>query len=77
VMFSSFMLVFGCPDLSSSVAHSLPSQKHFTHCKLLFTVQHYPRKLALISVSRSLLFVRCSISSSDILAAAHQNTRRQ
>jgi len=27
--------------------------------------------------TRNLMFVRCSNSSSDILAAAHQNTRRQ
>jgi hypothetical protein len=34
-MFSTVLLVAGRPDLSSSATLSLPSEKRFTHCKLL------------------------------------------
>jgi len=49
-MFSSVLLAAGRPDLSSSVTLSLPSDKRFTHCKLLFSSYHYPRKHALTSL---------------------------
>ena len=50
-MFSSVLLVAGRPDLPSSVTLSLPSEKVSPTCKLLFSSEHYPRKLALTSTS--------------------------
>ena len=67
------------PDVINVI--KMPSFQYFlylweqkkTHCTniSLISFPHFP------SLTRNLIFLRCSNSSSDILAAAHQNTRRQ
>ena len=59
----------------------MPSFQYFLH--LREQKKSHCTNISLISfplfpnLTRNLMFVRCSNSSSDILAAAHQNTRRQ
>jgi hypothetical protein len=59
-------------SLFVSGTFSSPRKKVSPSCKLLFLSKHYPRKLALTSLSRSLMFVRCSNSSSN---SSRQHTK--
>jgi len=85
-MFSSILLVAGRPDLCSSMTLSLPSKTFhpLVNCCFLRSIipvnlhWHLSDFLPLFpSLTRNLMFILCSNSSSDILAAAHQNTRGQ
>jgi len=72
--------------ISSMSSKCLPFNISFIFGKRKKLLGAYPHKLALTSLilfplfpslTRNLMFIRCSNSSPDIFAAAHQNTRRQ